>query len=227
MASENSTFELLQQQANQSIEISNKAFDAMQAIRKAATRTSVDVESSGCLMEISLMAAEQPDRYDYLTSDLFLTSPEFQILCNRGILCERYKKYNKSVLEYMHNRICDQIKFNAGESLDDLMTSYVQSSTTCVMNYMTYMHDSRDVAISNLDNVAVTGTYRFSKKYSADWDISGEGQSYMSDLVTNPTWLQVAVFANQAALITRMDNQNLMGIGEPDENGVIELTMAI
>lgn len=65
--------------------------------------------------------------------------------------------------------------------------------------YSAYEADEDDVPIDNLDKVAVEGTCKFFAEGDNGW---GEGDDYESPEVENPTWLQVAVFANKMVQIT-------------------------
>lgn len=63
--------------------------------------------------------------------------------------------------------------------------------------YSAYDSDDRGVPIDNLDQVAVEGRVKF----VAEPGWSHEGRRYESQEVENPTWLQVAVLANDMILV--------------------------
>ena len=62
-----------------------------------------------------------------------------------------------------------------------------------IVYYSAYRSDSKDLPINNLNRVAVKGKVVFVAEHNDFW---GEGESYESEVVENPTWLQVAVLAN-------------------------------
>ena len=64
----------------------------------------------------------------------------------------------------------------------------------CVVRFGAYEFDDDDLPIDNLDEIAVEGTVRFVHDHDPDW---GDGREYESAPVKNPTWLEVAMLANE------------------------------
>ena len=60
-----------------------------------------------------------------------------------------------------------------------------------IVIYAAYPDDASDLPIDNLNEIAVQGECRLIRKNHFKM-----GRVFMSEPVTNPTWLQVAVFAN-------------------------------
>jgi len=82
-----------------------------------------------------------------------------------------------------------------------------------VVIYSACDFDEKDVPIDNLDVVPVKGTFIVVGEYDEFWDgrgvgIIGEpigvqcGSEYKSEPITDPTWLQIAVLANESILTT-------------------------
>ena len=57
--------------------------------------------------------------------------------------------------------------------------------------------------IDNLDEVPFKGTYIVKGTYHDFYDGSGKGETYISDPITDPTWLQLCVLANDCINTTR------------------------
>ena len=63
-----------------------------------------------------------------------------------------------------------------------------------VVYYSAYQSDDDDLPIDNLDEVAIHGKVRFLAEHVSE---VGEGRPYSSEIVESPTWLDVAVLANE------------------------------
>lgn len=62
-----------------------------------------------------------------------------------------------------------------------------------LVSYSAYKYDSNEIPIDNLDEIAVQGKVYF----FAEHITTGPGTNYTSPIVDNPTWLQVAILANE------------------------------
>jgi len=60
-----------------------------------------------------------------------------------------------------------------------------------LVHYSAYEDDVKNMPIDNLDEIAAYGACQFMRK------------NKLSDIVTNPTWLQVALFANESIQASR------------------------
>jgi len=70
--------------------------------------------------------------------------------------------------------------------------------------YSAWDCDGDSVPPNNLYDVPHQGTFVVIAEYDSFWDESGsKGESYISEPVTNPTWLQLAILANEAMHVTR------------------------
>ena len=72
-----------------------------------------------------------------------------------------------------------------------------------VVAYSAYTTDDKDVPIDNLDCIAAKGRIKFVAKVSPFWHNFGKnpnpkhgGKNYESPVVENPTWLDVAILAD-------------------------------
>jgi hypothetical protein len=62
-----------------------------------------------------------------------------------------------------------------------------------LVSYSAYKYDSNEIPIDNLDEIAVEGKVYFFQEHVT----IGSGTDYTSPIVENPTWLQVAILANE------------------------------
>lgn len=69
-------------------------------------------------------------------------------------------------------------------------------SRKSIVIYRAYIEDTQQMPIDNLDQVAVQGKVRFASSASVYGRQLTE-KDYLSKIVVNPTWLQVAIFANE------------------------------
>ena len=87
---------------------------------------------------------------------------------------QKYKKYAEDMFyllnEYWEERLFQRIRWE------------------CYVEYAAYETDSKGVPINNIDDIAVRGTVRF------------ERYGYKSKPIKNPTWLDIAVLANDSIL---------------------------
>lgn len=91
---------------------------------------------------------------------------------------EHMKKW-QAAIEPMEKRVNEAIKKNGQKP-------YVI--------YSAYQHDEDGIPIDNLDEIAVEGNCVFVEMGDTFF---GDGSSYESDVLYNPTWLDVAVLANE------------------------------
>lgn len=109
----------------------------------------------------------------------------------RRVAAEAELERYRVTMEPIEKRIQDAVKAAGGES----------GIIATMVNYSAYETASDGSVIDNLDDVAVEGTVRFIADRDEYWG-GVESANYTSPEVTNPTWLQVAVFANEAIWIT-------------------------
>lgn len=64
-----------------------------------------------------------------------------------------------------------------------------------VVYYSAYKLDAKSLPVNNLNKVAARGTFVVVASHDDFW---GEGENFVSEPVTNPTWLQLAVLANKS-----------------------------
>lgn len=65
--------------------------------------------------------------------------------------------------------------------------------------YSAYKTDEDGLPVNNLHEVAVKGKAIFVGLYDSFW---GKGKDYQSEVMENPTWLDVAVAANKMIQVT-------------------------
>lgn len=90
-------------------------------------------------------------------------------------------------------------------------------ATPCLVAYSAYGNDENDLPVDNLDHVAVHGMCRF--RHTAT---HAEGSDYLSAIVNSPTWLDVALLANEMLRVTGdVDHYFFEGVCEQgSEDGV-------
>ena len=96
------------------------------------------------------------------------------------------------------------------------------------VDYSAYKTDKDDMPIDNLDQVAVEGKVIL-VGHADDFFGGSKSKDYRSDILENPTWLQVAVCANKMIKRTRDTHhcflEGLTRIGEEDGIQVYEFFM--
>lgn len=93
-----------------------------------------------------------------------------------------------------YSEMTDQIhnKIKAAAETDDI-----------VMYYSAGPYDPDDMApFDNLDEVAIQGKCQIEQRADDFWDGSGEGEDFISPMLTNPTWLEVSVLFDLAIRTT-------------------------
>ena len=67
------------------------------------------------------------------------------------------------------------------------------------VSYSAYKTDLNGIPTDNLELVVIKGNVQFFQKHEIFW---GEGKDYMSPVISNPTWLQITILANDMIKIT-------------------------
>lgn len=107
-----------------------------------------------------------------------------------------------NILDPDHNP--DQEAFEAAlngmEVVIDEAISAAGQDETLVM-YSAYESDENDVPVNNLNEVAVEGRVVLVQSKDKYWG-GPDSKQYQSEVLENPTWLQVAVCANAMIAVT-------------------------
>lgn len=100
-------------------------------------------------------------------------------------------RVDAAIAEYYTGKTGFVKKLERGERLDILI-------------YSAYENDKEtDIPIDNLDEIPHKGTFVVVSEYESFWDSTGgQGEIYISEPVTNPTWLELAVLANESMHVT-------------------------
>lgn len=69
----------------------------------------------------------------------------------------------------------------------------------CLVRFSAYKKDSKGLPINNLHFIAITGKVVVVQKHNPSW---GAGRDFNSGIRTNPTWLDLAVIANELIRVT-------------------------
>jgi hypothetical protein len=68
--------------------------------------------------------------------------------------------------------------------------------------YSAWDCDGDEVPPNNLNDIPFKGTFVVVADYESFWDVKGDGEAYIAGPVTNPTWLELAILANEAIHVT-------------------------
>ena len=87
------------------------------------------------------------------------------------------------------------------DTLSEAIQARVEKTigSECVVQFAAYRIDAREMPIDNLEEVAVSGTVRFVQKHDPFW---GSGKDYESATVSDPTWMEVSIIANEMIGVT-------------------------
>jgi len=103
--------------------------------------------------------------------------------------------------------ICDQMEAQIekaitkpGRTQKERFVNALKESYTHIVTYSAYETDDVGMPINNLDEVPYKGTFTIA--YDGGW---GDNR-YESDPITDPTWLELAVFANTAIHVSGDDH---------------------
>ena len=114
-----------------------------------------------------------------------------------------YEDSFETDLEREFQRLSDE----ASESICNYMESIIKNDISlslepCLVRYNAYKIDMNGVPINNLFEIAIHGTVQICT-FRGD---------YISDLLCNPTWLDIAKAANDMIIKTKSKNIYLEGI---------------
>ena len=92
-------------------------------------------------------------------------------------------------------------KHNAGKA--GFVKKLQRGERLDVVIYSAYDNDvENDIPIDNLDEIPHKGTFVVVSDYESCWDYTGYGELYISEPVTDPTWLELAILANESIHVT-------------------------
>jgi hypothetical protein len=69
----------------------------------------------------------------------------------------------------------------------------------CLVQFSAYSEDKNGLPVNNLNEIALKGKVIVIQKYDPFW---GKGKDYTSKIVTNPTWRDLSIIANEMIHIT-------------------------
>lgn len=145
-------------------------------------------------------------------------------------------------LDSMSNKVSAAIR-TAGQNNKEEFVKRLKNGIADVVIYSAYevADDSTSpeddgLAIDNLDDIAFEGTFVVTGDYDEFWDGSGSwvgntssqqakgkvGRSYKSDPITDPTWLQLAVMANECIIATN-DFHHIFFEGADRDKNILRL----
>ncbi len=93
-----------------------------------------------------------------------------------------------------------QTRSDYGKRIDQLHARIeARLRTKRFVFYSAYPTEGDHLPIDNLDDIAVEGKVQFFTEHNPFW---GDGEDYTSPVVDSPTWLDVAVLANDMITTT-------------------------
>jgi hypothetical protein len=112
-----------------------------------------------------------------------------------------------NLITAMYDRIDDAIEGRAANSSREFLHVLKHGIQNAVI-YSAYevspdCDEGEGLPIDNLDEVPYKGTFRVKGTYYDSWDESEKGETYISEPITDPTWLQLTVLANDCINTTR------------------------
>lgn len=72
-------------------------------------------------------------------------------------------------------------------------------SEQCIVKYSAYTDDKNGLPLNNLKDVAVPGKVVILAKHDPSW---GKGKNFKSEVLDNPSWLDLTIQANKMILTT-------------------------
>jgi hypothetical protein len=94
----------------------------------------------------------------------------------------------------------------------------------CYVQFSAYQQDKHGLPVDNLDEVAFHGKVKFVIKQD-----SWRADTYMSPVITNPTWLDVAILANEMIKQTKDTHhvylEDIEATGKQGEVTILEFVM--
>lgn len=105
-------------------------------------------------------------------------------------------------LDAIYDRADHAIDTRAANSSSDFLRVLKNGNRNAVI-YSAYEIDENDLPIDNLDEVPFKGTFIVKGLHMDYWDSDGDGETYHSNPITDPTWLQLTVLANDCVNTTR------------------------
>jgi hypothetical protein len=121
---------------------------------------------------------------------------------------DTFNKYDR-IVGSMSDRIDVAIK-ESHKGNKDKFVGLLKNEELFAVIYSAY-EVKDDLPVDNLDEVAFEGTFTVVGEYDEFWDGHGGmlrestercGREYKSEPITNPTWLQLAVLANESIITT-------------------------
>lgn len=132
--------------------------------------------------------------------------------CNQMIFAKEYQEElgpNAGLCFDCQEKIAQKLKLKEAHNvIQQKIIGAVRASGSkkAIVVYKAYSEDSEKVPIDNLHEVAVKGKCRFANSRSVYLGKTTE-QNYLSKVVIDPTWLQVAIMANEMLEKTKQTNR--------------------
>lgn len=100
----------------------------------------------------------------------------------------------------MHDKVNAAIRSPGRERKEKFVNALKQPIESVVIYSAYKMEDEDNLPIDNLDDIAFKGTFNVVGDYSEFWDHTNSGHQHKVGPITNPTWLELAVIANDCIL---------------------------
>lgn len=120
-------------------------------------------------------------------------------------------------LDTMQSKVDAAIRMPGRERKEKFVNALKQQTESVVI-YSAYNTKEDDLPVDNLDDIAFTGTFIVVGDYDKFWDHNNTGRAYESGPVTDPTWLELAVMANDCIHAVNDSHHIFFEGAEKDEN---------
>jgi len=98
--------------------------------------------------------------------------------------------------------IVDEAIFKAYKGKEGFAKKLKLGNVSSKVIYSAWDCDGHDVPQNNLDDIPHRGTFMIIADYHSFWDETGSGELYIAGPVTDPTWLELTILANEAMHVT-------------------------
>jgi len=106
-------------------------------------------------------------------------------------------------MDAMEERVDAAIRVSENNDKDGFVNKLKRGPIENHVIYSACEYDEDDMPIDNLDEIPHKGTFTVVGQYDGFWERGGKGCEYNSDPITDPTWLQLTVLANEAIHVTK------------------------
>lgn len=140
---------------------------------------------------------------------------------------EKYLKMKVTIEGAIYTAMNDSDIYKYSQTINAMQTrvekAIYDSQMECHLSYLAFSFDENGLPIDNLDDMPIGGNVCFCQECS-----NGTVQNYSSKVMQNPTWLEIAVLANQMIKATDGQRKYLKGVEiVPETDDIIKAQFII